>query len=54
MLIMNALFWTGLCLTSVKMKVSYNYLHARATANSRTEAMNQCAIKILKVQQFDC
>jgi len=38
----------GLCLSSVKMKVSYNYLHARASDSSRKEAMNQCAVKILK------
>jgi hypothetical protein len=30
------------------MKVTYNYLTARGLAKSRLEAMDQCALKILK------
>ena len=31
------------------MKVSYNYLIARSTAKTKKDAMDQCALKILKV-----
>ena len=42
--------YLGLSLDTVKMKVSYNYLIARAQGKSRRDAMDQCAIKILKVK----
>ena len=32
----------------VKMKVSYNYLVARSEAATRREAMDLCAVKILR------
>jgi len=38
----------GLSLESVKMKVSYNYLVARAQGKTNKDAMNACAVKILK------
>ena len=43
-------FILGLSLESVKMKVSYNYLVARAQGKTNKDAMNACAVKILKVR----